>query len=155
MKIKFVIILFIGFFSGNGFAAEEPKSRFEELYIWKMSDELSLTVQEEKKFTDIVKELNKKKANLSADLALYLNKMTKAKSESDKTAAFAQYKKTLQDLNKVSEDEIDRMKSLLGLNRIVKYLEVKQDMTNRLKSALANPDQAPKKPLPAPKVIEE
>jgi hypothetical protein len=139
-------------------AAEVSKSKIEELFIWKMSDELSLSPQEEKKFSDLVRGLNEKKGGLSLQLHDQLEQMQKAKTETEKGQILGRYKKTLQSYNHLAEEELDKMKSLLGVNRTVKYLEVKQDMTNRLKSLLINPEGAPKgpvAPLPEPKVIEE
>ena len=156
MRSSFLIFLL--FWASVCHAAEASKSKIEELFIWKMSDELSLSPQEEKKFSDLVKSLNEKKANMSVELREQLEKMQKAKTDQEKNQSLNQYKKILQSYNRLSEEELDKVKSLLGVGRTIKYLEVKQDMTNRLKSLLANPEPVPKAPaapLPEPKVIEE
>ena len=41
------------------------KSHLEDIFIWKMSDELKLTAKQEREFTEINKLLNKKKSELN------------------------------------------------------------------------------------------
>ena len=138
--------------------AETKRNQLEELFIWKMSDELKLTSSEEKKFTDIVKTLNKKKADLNQALQASIEQMGKAPTAKKKEEELNRYRKNLQSFNHLSEDEIDQMKSLLGVERTIQYLQFKQDIANRIKATLANPDsplKVEKKVLPAPKVIEE
>lgn len=137
----------------------EKRNQLEELFIWKMSDELKLSPVEEKKFTEIVKDLNKRKADLNHSLLESVEKMTKAANTKKREEELTRYRKTLQSYNHVSEEEFDKLKPLLGADRFVQYVQIKQDLTNRIKSMLANPDSSPakaeKKPLPAPKLIEE
>ena len=138
--------------------AETKRNQLEELFIWKMSDELKLTSSEEKKFTDIVKTLNKKKADLNQTLQTSIEQMGKASTLKKKEEELNRYRKDLQAFNRVSEEEVDQIKQLLGVERTIQYLQFKQDIANRIKATLANPDaplKIEKKNLPAPKVIEE
>lgn len=146
------------FHAGPAVAQTEKRNQLEELFIWKLSDELKLSPVEEKKFTDTVKDLNKKKSELNHQLQESIEKMSKAATTKKRDEELVRYRKTLQSYNHISEEEFDRLKPLLGADRMVQYLQVKQDLTNRIKSMLANPEASPKtekKPLPAPKVIEE
>lgn len=138
--------------------AETKRNQLEELFIWKMSDELKLTSSEEKKFTDIVKTLNKKKADLNQTLQTSIEQMGKAPTLKKKEEELSRYRKDLQAFNRLSEEEVDQIKHLLGVERTIQYLQFKQDIANRIKATIANPDaplKIEKKPLPAPKVIEE
>ena len=142
------------------FAAEssDKRNQLEELFIWKLSDELKLSPVEEKKFTDIVKNLNKKKVDLNHSLSEAIDKMKQASSTKQREEELVRYRKTLQSYNHISEEEFDKLKPLLGADRMVQYLQIKMDLTNRIKSMLANPESSPKgekKAFPAPKVIEE
>ncbi|WP_413585213.1 hypothetical protein [Bdellovibrio sp. HCB274] len=134
------------------------RNQLEELMIWKMSDELKLTATEEKKFSDIIKNLNLKKSELNRSLQNSLQTLVNTKDAKKMEQEFTVYKKTLQSFNKISEEELDKLKPLLGTERTVQYLQIKQDLATRIKATLTNPD-APikddKKPLPAPKVIIE
>ncbi len=138
--------------------ALEKKNQFEELFIWKTSEELKLTTQEEKKFTDIIKNLNKKKSDLSLALHESVDKMALVKTAKQRSDELAKYRKNLTNYNRIAEEEFDGLRVLLGGDRLVQYLKIKQDLTGRIKSLLANPE-APKlnekKSLPAPKVIVE
>lgn len=135
--------------------AAEKRNQLEELLIWKMSDELKLNTGEEKKFTETIRSLNARKAELNLALQVSIEKMGKADTKA-KEAELLHYRKTLVGYNRLSEEEFDRLKPLLGADRFVQYLLIKQDLTNRIKSMLANPEAAkPKSSLPQPKVIEE
>lgn len=126
--------------------------------IWKMSDELKLSATEEKTFSAIIKNLNTKKSDLNRSLQSSLESMVNTKDSKKREQEFLLYKKTLQSFNKVSEEELDKLKPLLGTERTIQYLQIKQDLATRIKATLTNPD-APmkddKKLLPAPKVIIE
>ncbi len=136
--------------------AVEKRNQLEELLIWKMSDELKLNPAEEKKFTDIVQTLNRKKAQLNQELQISVEKMNKAASAKEKENELSRYRKTLQNYGRLGEEEFDRLKPLLGAERMVQYLQIKQDLTNRIKTMLAKPEGAKEgKPLPQPKLIEE
>ncbi|QDK47556.1 hypothetical protein DOM22_16530 [Bdellovibrio sp. ZAP7] len=134
------------------------RNQLEELMIWKMSDELKLSANEEKKFSEIIKDLNKRKSELNKSLQSSLASLGNIKDAKKLEAEFSSYKKSLQAFNKISEEELDKLKPLLGTERTVQYLQIKQDLATRIKATLTNPD-APlkdeKKPLPAPKLIIE
>lgn len=135
----------------------ERRNQLEELFIWKTSEELKLSQADDKAFTEIVKSLNKKKFELNEEMHEIVVKMAQEPTDKKKLALLNQYKKTLQTYNHLSEEEIDKMKSLLGIQKLSQYLKIKQDITRRVKSLLANPDSLKKSgsPLPSPKVIEE
>ncbi|MFN3454441.1 MAG: hypothetical protein ACK41T_05720 [Pseudobdellovibrio sp.] len=142
----------------------EKKNSVEDIFIWKMSDELKLTAKEEKKFSDIHKSLNKKKMQLQSDLQKYSYALKTnpniGKNEIELT--IKKYRSTLSQLNNISLQEVDKMKNLLGANKFLQYLAIKQDITLKLKSLVIgqNDEQEKQKEkskisLPPPKVIEE
>jgi hypothetical protein len=64
----FSFLVLISIFSINAYSSNEAelkKSHLEDIFIWKMSDELKLTAKQEKQFTEISKSLNKKKSELN------------------------------------------------------------------------------------------
>lgn len=133
------------------------KNHLEELFIWKVSEELKLSTIEEKKFTDTIHDLNAKKQQLTQNLETATSTLIHAKNDVDRKAQFLLFKKILKDYNKLSLDELDRLNAILGIRKLSKYLEVKLDLTNKVKSLMLNPDKADheKKPLPKPQIIEE
>lgn len=153
--------LLIGFLTLGSFVAPsvvfaEKRNQLEELFIWKMSEELKLTSIEEKKFTEIVKSINQEKSSLNKSIQEAVTKMPKLSTDKEKAEALKAYKKDLQRYNHLSEGEVERMQSLLGVSRTIQYLQIKQDLTNRVKTLLVTPEAGKEnKKLPAPKVIEE
>lgn len=137
--------------------AAEKRNQLEELLIWKMSDELKLSATEEKKFTEIVQGLNLKKAGINHALQESVQKMEKASSLKSKNEELSRYRKALANYTRLNEEEFDKLKSLLGVERMVQYLYIKQDLTNRIKTMLTNPESGSngRKTLPQPKLIEE
>lgn len=150
------LILSIAILLISAVSAAEKKNQLEELFIWKMSDELKLSAVEEKKFTDTVRELNTKKATLNQDMTSSLDKIAKLKETKEKEAELTKYRKTLQNYGRIAEEEYDRLKPMLGTDRMAQYLLLKQDLLNRIRTMILNPTATKdSKPLPVPKVIEE
>lgn len=137
-------------------SAAEKRNQLEELFVWKMSDELKLSALEEKKFTEIVKKLNQKKFQLNQDMNSSLEKMGKDASSKKSQEELSQYRKNLQSYSRIAEEEFDLLKPVLGPQKLIQYLQVKQDLTIRIKNLLLNPSASKEaKPLPQPKLIEE
>ncbi|KYG67319.1 hypothetical protein AZI86_09995 [Bdellovibrio bacteriovorus] len=156
MRLWITILLLFNLFSAASLAAEK-RNQLEELLIWKMSDELNLSSIEEKKFAEILKNLNEEKASLNQALQSSVEAMGKASTSKTKEAELAKYKRLTQNYGKLGEQEIDRLKPLLGVDRLVQYLNIKQDLTNKIKTLLSSENSGGKnaKPLPSPKIIEE
>ena len=134
---------------------EKSKSnKMEELFIWKISDELKLSTSEEKKFADLFKDLNKKKADLLRQQDEIINQLSKASVKAQKDL-LKSYRRLLEDQNKLSTSEFDSMKKQLGDERLGKYFVVKRDLTNKVKLLLTDKSEKKDSQLPPPKVIEE
>ena len=56
---KIFLSVVVVIFASSAFS----QNRVEQLFLWKLSDELNLTVSEEKKLTQIVQTMNQKKEN--------------------------------------------------------------------------------------------
>lgn len=146
----------LGFTVNSIAIAAEKRNQLEELLIWKLSDELKLSPAEEKKFTDIVRQLNAKKAELNQSLQTSVEKLGKAKSLKEKDEELTRYRKVVQSFGRLGEEEFDKLKPVLGSERLAQYLVIKQDLANRIKTMLVNPEnQKGGKALPQPKLIEE
>lgn len=119
-----------------------------------MSEELKLTAAEEKKFTEVVKSLNQRKAELGQRLQDSVDRMAKETIEKAKSAQLNDYKKNLRSYNQLSEEEVEKIQKLLGVDKTIQYLQIKQDLINRIKSMLSS-SEVKKRALPTPKIIEE
>ena len=123
-----------------------------------MSEELKLTATEEKKFTEIVKSINTEKSSLNKNLQDSIGLMSKLSGDKAQGEALKKYRKDLSKYNRLSEDEVERVQALLGVARTIQYLQIKQDLTNKVKSMLVSPEGKAKpgaKEMPAPTIIEE
>lgn len=155
-----IIFSFLSFISFVIFAAssdlETKKTYIEDIFIWRMSDELKLSAAEEKKFTEIHKDLNKKKSDLNKKI----QEITQSLSHPDDTKIM-HLRKVIQSYNQISIEEFDSMKRLLGLKKFAEYLQIKSELTSRVKSLLSGEKTNGKDKkeeglkLPPPQVIIE
>lgn len=147
----FSVVLSLILFAGTAGASERP-GRLEELMLWKMSDELRLAPAEEKAFSEVVRDLNRKKAELSRKLESELSMLKLAKTAKERSASLTRYRKTLNETQGLSLEEFDRLKKLFGDEKLARYLDVKKDLADKVKALLLEKTESA--PLPPPKVIE-
>ena len=83
-KVSFLTFLLFTLSATAQVAPDSRKSYLEDIFIWKVSDELKLSVREEKKFQEIQKDLNKKKSNLNKEIQSSLEKLSEVRKQSDK-----------------------------------------------------------------------
>lgn len=139
-------------------APAPKKNSVEDIFIWKVSDELNLSAADEKKFADIHRDLNKQKTLLSMQLQKlsFQSKENPGLSKARASEIIKDYKKTLTAYNNLSLQELEKMKSLLGDKKFLDYLAIKQDINLRLKSlVLGEEPKAKPTKLPPPQIIEE
>jgi len=154
--ILFILLLIPSLSFAASSELETKKTYIEDIFIWRMSDELNLTASEEKKFTEIHKDLNKKKSDLNKEI----QEITQSLSDTDE-AKVKHLRKVIQSYNQISLDEFDSMKKLLGLKKFTQYLQVKSELTSRVKSLLSGEKTNDKEKkegnakLPPPQVIIE
>jgi hypothetical protein len=140
---------------GSSAVAVESRNKVEELFIWKISDELKLSVPEEKKFSDFVRGLNQRRAQVNDELQESLKKMSASANPKERERALSEHRKLLKSYSDLSIEEVDRIQKLLGTEKAAQYFVLKNDLTNRLKAMLTMPDKKPMEKLGPPKVIEE
>lgn len=136
-------------------AVIEARNRVEELFIWKISDEMKLSVSEEKNFADLVRELNRKRSESNEKIQKIIQKMAVAKNSKDREKLLKEHRGALKSYGDLNLEEADRIQKLFGMDRSATYFVLKNDLTNRLKTMLAAPEKPAKAPLPPPQVIEE
>ncbi len=136
--------------------ATEPRNRVEELFIWKISDEMKLAVPEEKMLSQALRRLNQKRAKANGALQENLKKMNQVKSSKEREKLLQEHRQLLKSYHELSLEELDLVEKILGPDRTSRYLILKNDLTARLKNLLATPGDKPvSAPLPPPQVIEE
>lgn len=136
--------------------ASDRGHRIEELFLWKICDELKLTSEQEKKLSDIVHGLDTKKANAHSRLESDLKTLKEAKSPKDRKVALSKYRKSLESSLKIPLEELDQIKSALGEEKLAEYLQVRKDLTEKVKAMFVEKgEKVEDPPLPPPKLIEE
>lgn len=160
--MSFLTVLLSIFISLPALAQSAPtpkKNSVEDIFIWKVSDELNLSAPEEKQFSDIHRELNKQKMQLATQLQKlsFQSKENPSLTKVRAAEVIKDYKKTLTAYNNLSLQELDKMKSLLGDKKFLDYLAIKQDINLKLKSLVLGDEPSKTKPakLPPPQIIEE
>ena len=162
-KKYFTFILFILLsFSHKSFATESDvkKTHLEDIFIWKISDELKLSAKDEKKFTEIQKDLNRKKSDLNRQIQEASQEMVTLGSAKPAqiAAGLKKYRRLLVEYNQLSIIEFDSIRSLLGDKKFTEYLQVKSDLTSKVKSMLVgekDKKEISNSPLLPPKIIIE
>jgi len=140
---KFSFLFSLIFFSLSCFAG----NRMEDLFLWKISEELKLTVKEEKELTKLIQELNQKKTKISRNMDLLV--------ANSKSTHLEKYRNLLTEYNQISVLELDGVKKILGPEKTMKYFFVKNELSQKIKVMLSGGSEKGKKNLPEPKVIEE
>ncbi|HVK62366.1 MAG TPA: hypothetical protein VM432_12485 [Bdellovibrionales bacterium] len=122
-------------------AKEQSKegTRLEELFIWKASEELRLPPEQEQKFADTIRALNsrRRKASESMEQAIQALSGVKTKQEAEKLTAA--YKSNLREVHAVQIAELDQLKKIIGAEKLARYLVVKNEITEKLKSLMTAP----------------
>ncbi len=148
------LFTFVIAFSGSLFASES-RNKVEELFIWKISDELKLSVPEEKSLSDLIRGLNERRTHVNEGLQEALKKMSSAQTVGEREKILVEHRKLLKSYSDLSLEEADRVQKLFGAEKATRYFVLKNDLTNRLKSMLASPEPKAAQKLGPPKVIEE
>ncbi len=113
---------------------ERERRRLEELFIWKMSEELKLSVETETPFAEAIRALNREKSVVNQELARALQEIEKANSPKDREVALKKYEKAWRQYGELPIKEINRMRPILGAEKLGQYLVGKSLMAEKLKS---------------------
>lgn len=113
---------------------ERERRRLEELFIWKMSEELKLSVETETPFAEAIRALNREKSAVNQELARALHEIEKANSPKEREAALKKYEKAWRQYGELPIKEINRMRPILGVEKLGQYLVGKSLMAEKLKA---------------------
>ena len=136
---------------------EKQKRRLEDLFIWKISDELKLTIQEEKNVAELIRKTSELKNTNNARM----NELIKKLSVNQSKQSLNEYKKLMTEYHQINLNEVESIEKAIGYEKTIRYILVKNDLTQKVKSILATGEVTPAtpssaaKPLPQPKIIEE
>ncbi|MCX7978747.1 MAG: hypothetical protein N2578_07055 [Bdellovibrionaceae bacterium] len=155
MGASAVLVLFLL----GSFYSPASASRGEELFLWKVADELKLEPKEEKRVRDLLKELSALKAGLVAESERLLATMKSEKDKRKFSTHIGRYRELQQKIAEISLKEVDGMKKLLGPERTAQYFVLKQELAQKVKTLITEKAEKAglqvQKDLPPPRVIEE
>ena len=143
-------------------------NRVEDIFIWKISEELKLNIKEEKKLADIIKTISSEKNKVASEMEQQILDLSKANDSKSKQKIMTEYKLALKKYSDFATKELEQIQKVIGEEKLAQYLVVKNDLTARIRSMLASPEKVkpdnrpqaepdfvPVKDLPEPKYIEE
>lgn len=130
------------------------KNKTEEIYIWKLSDELKLSTKEEQTFSEYIRDINKKRMTINQSIQENIQQMSKVKSKNEQEKLLNQHKSLLKKFSELNLDEVEKISKLLGPEKGVQYFVLKNEMNSRFKELLLTSDRKKEITTP-PKIIEQ
>lgn len=113
---------------------ERERRRLEEVFIWKMSEELRLSVEIETTFAEAIRALNREKHSANSEVSQSLAALGKSKSPKDRDQALKRYERAWRSYGELPIREVSRMRPILGPEKLGQYLVAKSQMAERLKA---------------------
>lgn len=155
---QIVLGLIFIFYSSHLFA--QSAQRLEDLFIWKVSDELKLSAVEEEEFATQLRALNTKRKKLNEEIEVLLREMgqlsLEQKNEGELPKKLRDYERKIKQYSDTQIEEIKQVEKALGPRRAVTYFSLKNDLAFKIRQSLSPQPRsiiAPK--LAPPKVVIE
>lgn len=157
LRIKTLVFL-MGVCLPNAFGgatpnSEKARSRLEDLFLWKVSDTLNLSPDEENKFNLEFRNLSDKKLAAATEMEKITKELGAGADPKQLSKSLENYKSSLTRYNQVQIDELKSMRKIFGDKRFAQYLILKHDLTQKLKNLLSSPSR-PESGLPKSEVRE-
>ncbi len=140
MQLRRGIVFFVLLFAFPLQAAD----RFQELFLWKMSEAMKLSAEKEEAFNTTVRQLNEKKAKALQDIDTSLAQMKDVKTESSAKAQVAKYKVALDAYHNVAQEELIQMSKIFNYSELSQYLTIKMEIIKRLQEKMLDPKKESK-----------
>lgn len=143
---------------------EKMRTRLEQLFIWRVSDKLQLTPDEETKFTNAYKKLSEDRSAATHKMEDIATKLSEAPKDDKKARAklLNEYIMANKKYVELQENEMPVMKKIFSSDQLVDYVLLKREMFHKFREALGSakstatadtPESKPK--LKDPEVIQE
>ena len=160
-----------GSFEARDLASEkgppDKSNRMEEILVWKLSEELKLNSRDEKKVSELIRQLNEEKSQRASEIEALQVKMSTDLPPSEAKSLLRTYEKALKTYNQISVDEIQRVQKILDPQKSMRYFAVKGGLSQRIRAILGYNSRSEKhtkaevdilektEKLPEPKIIED
>jgi vacuolar-type H+-ATPase subunit I/STV1 len=145
----------------------DKSNRMEEILVWKLSEELKLNGRDEKKVSELIRQLNEEKSQRATEIEALQIQMSAELSASEAKNLLRNYQRALKAYNQISVDEIQRVQKILDPQKSMRYFAVKGGLSQRIRAILGYNSRSDKHPkadienpekiekLPDPKIIED
>jgi hypothetical protein len=117
-------------------ALSDTSKKVEDLFIWKVSDELKLSTKQEQQFSKMIRDLGAQKAEISEKIQKNILALSLKKGKGLRVA-LTDYKKSLKELNQINLREIELIEGQFGPEKAAQYIQLKQTLAEQIKSALS------------------
>lgn len=153
-----ILLAFATFWANPSYAEDKSdkiRQRVEQLFVWKVSDRLQLTPDQESKFEAAFKKITEEKQKNSQELDTALVNLEKAKADKKQSAKLLKtYLDLIKKSNQLPNREMDTVSKIFGSEKMVEYVLLKREMTQKFKDALVQGRDS-KAELKEPSVIQE
>ena len=149
----FTTIFFLSLLSFS--ETEKQFKKFEDLFIWKISDELKLTPQEEAVVSEIIKSSNKKKTDSNIEIDSLNERLKAETTDAARKIVYAKLRSAHKVQLNITLEELEKLNKSIGLKKLGLYLEIKKDLADKIKSIWNQKEKKEGSLLPPPKIIEE
>jgi hypothetical protein len=118
----------------------EKKSKIDQLFLWKISEELKLSIKEEKLLSEILDDINSRHKKNSEEIQNLIANLGKESSNleltKNNTKALKNYLSLLSTQSKITQDEVQNIQKKLGAEKAARYLVLKNDFNSQVKNML-------------------
>lgn len=119
------------------------ENRLNELMLWKLSDELALKPQDEQQLKSILRKYQDQRKTALLKQEELLGKVEaeiKTKPTADNCpTCLSEYEKTVSSVADANTKEFKELRSLLGSQKMQKFLVIRSQMTRDVRDALRKP----------------
>jgi hypothetical protein len=143
-------------------ANNKAKSRIEELFVWRVSDSLSLSPEIENKFSEEFKRLSDRKTSLWSEIETLVEQMESTKDPKKIETLLKEHKAKVAAHSKIQLEEVETFEKLFGKQKFAQYLVLKRELTQKLKDFVSSPsgsspksESSSRKKLQDPKIIQD
>lgn len=124
------------------FAAQaQTTDRFQELFLWKMSEALKLNAEKEEAFNTAIRALNEKKSKALQNVDTSLEQMKLVKTESSAKVQVEKYRSALEAYGRVNQEELEEMSRIFNYSQLAQYLTIKMEIMKRLQEKMLDPEK--------------
>lgn len=112
------------------------KSQIDDVFLWKVSDQLKLSLKKEKELSEILKNSNQAKASLNLKIQDTIDSLSKIKEEKKRKLLLSEYRRQLKAHSDLNLKELDQLQKVLGEKDLAQYLVLKQEFAEKIKNLL-------------------